>query len=409
MNLDQVSAIVQRRIADSFRQWRDDGKLPKGEQGLQGAAGKDGRDGDDGQDGRPGKDGKDGRDGRDGKDGLHGKDGEAGKSVEEKSVRTWIEELIAEFLRKHRELFRGERGLSGVVIRDRMIVKDSTTTIEGARLINFSGSAVTDGGDGTANVDLDSTVTVHVGLADPHTQYLTEAAAGAVVGGTLGSVLFVGAGPVVAEDNTNFKWGTTAGQGLTLNAGAATTAVSALAVTQTWNNAAITYAGIKYTITDTASAAGSLPFQILGGASGTTNLLSVGKNGEVVAPIFDTYEGSNIVVRISGGNADSLRFGSGEVAGWSSAESATGAVSDFGVCRLSAGLGGIGNGSQASFAGSLKLTNTQNVGYVEVDEMTAPAGAANSARLFTQDNGAGKTQLMVIFGSGAAIQLAIEV
>ena len=41
-------------------------------------------------------------------------------------------------------------------------------------------------------------------------------------------------------------------------------------------------------------------------------------------------------------------------------------------------------------------------------EGTAPAGVANSARLFTQDNGGGKTQLMVIFGSGVAQQLAIE-
>lgn len=43
----------------------------------------------------------------------------------------------------------------------------------------------------------------------------------------------------------------------------------------------------------------------------------------------------------------------------------------------------------------------------QLNEMTAPAGAANSARLFTQDL-AGKTQLMVQFGSGAAQQIAIE-
>lgn len=41
-------------------------------------------------------------------------------------------------------------------------------------------------------------------------------------------------------------------------------------------------------------------------------------------------------------------------------------------------------------------------------EGTAPSGVANSARLFAQDNGSGKTQLMVIFGSGVAQQLAIE-
>lgn len=42
-------------------------------------------------------------------------------------------------------------------------------------------------------------------------------------------------------------------------------------------------------------------------------------------------------------------------------------------------------------------------------EQTAPsAPSANGYRLFAQDNGAGKTQLMVIFGSGAAQQIAIE-
>lgn len=47
--------------------------------------------------------------------------------------------------------------------------------------------------------------------------------------------------------------------------------------------------------------------------------------------------------------------------------------------------------------------------YQQFAEMTAPAaGAANTVRLFAQDNGAGKTQLMAIFASGAAQQVAIE-
>jgi len=47
--------------------------------------------------------------------------------------------------------------------------------------------------------------------------------------------------------------------------------------------------------------------------------------------------------------------------------------------------------------------------YVESLEGTAPAApAANGWRLFAQDNGSGKTQLMVIFASGAAQQIAIQ-
>lgn len=39
---------------------------------------------------------------------------------------------------------------------------------------------------------------------------------------------------------------------------------------------------------------------------------------------------------------------------------------------------------------------------------SAPSGLANAARLYAVDNGAGKTQLYVIFGSGAAQLLATE-
>lgn len=45
---------------------------------------------------------------------------------------------------------------------------------------------------------------------------------------------------------------------------------------------------------------------------------------------------------------------------------------------------------------------------VDLKQQTAPVGLAGSLRLYAQDNGGGKTQLMVIFPSGAAIQIAIE-
>jgi hypothetical protein len=58
----------------------------------------------------------------------------------------------------------------------------------------------------------------------------------------------------------------------------------------------------------------------------------------------------------------------------------------------------------ATTAPDIKFT-----GFFEGSEMTAPvAGAANTGRIFFQDNGAGKTQLMVIFNTGAAQQIAIQ-
>lgn len=68
---------------------------------------------------------------------------------------------------------------------------------------------------------------------------------------------------------------------------------------------------------------------------------------------------------------------------------------------------------QTSNPNGYKLAVTGNVGvtggYIAGEEQTAPAApAANGYRIFAQDNGAGKTQLMVLFASGAAQQIAIE-
>ncbi len=47
--------------------------------------------------------------------------------------------------------------------------------------------------------------------------------------------------------------------------------------------------------------------------------------------------------------------------------------------------------------------------FFDVREMTAPAAPiGNWVRIFAQDNGAGKTQLMALFSSGAAQQIAIQ-
>lgn len=67
------------------------------------------------------------------------------------------------------------------------------------------------------------------------------------------------------------------------------------------------------------------------------------------------------------------------------------------------------SGSEASVFSISKGGNTTITGYSELTEMTAPgAGAANTARIYAVDNGAGKTQLMVVFASGSAQQIAIE-
>lgn len=57
--------------------------------------------------------------------------------------------------------------------------------------------------------------------------------------------------------------------------------------------------------------------------------------------------------------------------------------------------------------GPISLTGAN--GYAMFKEITIlPSGVAGRGQVYTKDNGAGKTQLMVQFGSGAAQQIAIE-
>lgn len=68
--------------------------------------------------------------------------------------------------------------------------------------------------------------------------------------------------------------------------------------------------------------------------------------------------------------------------------------------------------AQNALAAVLTLDSTKQAdfaGHMQMTEITAPAaGAANTVRLYAEDNGSGKTRLMALFASGAAQQVAIE-
>lgn len=90
------------------------------------------------------------------------------------------------------------------------------------------------------------------------------------------------------------------------------------------------------------------------------------------------------------------------------------------VAQLAAWGSGVGTAASLNIVlkssdASIQTTHTLTTagisvgGYIEGTEQTAPAaGAVNTGRMFFQDNGAGKTQLMVIFNTGAAQQIAIQ-
>lgn len=166
---------------------------------------------------------------------------------------------------------------------------------------------------------------------------------GSINGGTAGSVLFVGTGGVLAQDNDNFKYTNSSGRRLQIGSGSG--ADSGIIIG-----------------TYTAGSAGSIYWT------------------------GDTPNDSNY----------RLNFGS-----TSTALNAGGGV-DIRV-----------GGSSCLYVDSTQVLSAKpiifNAQYLEATERTAPsAPAANGVRIYAQDNGGGKTQLMALFSSGAAQQIAIQ-
>lgn len=98
------------------------------------------------------------------------------------------------------------------------------------------------------------------------------------------------------------------------------------------------------------------------------------------------------------GNSGLISLGSGARVGWAS----TSAGSNVTNNTHDAGL------ERAEAKGIKPTDGSTGNGYFCLGEVTAPTGTANTAKLYAVDNGAGKTQLVVIFGSGAAQVIATE-
>lgn len=256
----------------------------------------------------------------------------------------------------------------------------------------------------------------------------------------------------------------------TVNLGGATLTASdpVLDMSQTWNNAAVAFTGVKVNVTNTASAAGSLLQDWQVGGATVVNIRSTGLAASAYSftnaanPFTWTYVdfiSANNTMRffiyahdafgISGQQRRVLLSNEMSLA-WTSA-GATGGTPDTYLHRDAAGVLAQRNTTNAQtlrvygtytdasnyVRASLAATSTAvtlaaetagtgadnvpviltpagtsqvEVGNgVQFTEITAPsAPAANKVILFAQDNGAGKTQLMALFASGAAQQVAIE-
>mgnify|MGYP001581088305 CR=1 FL=1 len=157
---------------------------------------------------------------------------------------------------------------------------------------------------------------------------------------TADAILFASDATTLAQAS-GLKWGPTAGLGLQLAAGTATTDVNALSITQTMNAAAVNFTGSKWIFTEGASgtAAGTLLFDILYGTSGgEVSKFSITKAGRV----------STSELSLSG----HLYTVDGQM--WK-----LGTTTDTGISRVSAGVIGIGTGAVGSVAGTLSLTGIE--------------------------------------------------
>lgn len=151
---------------------------------------------------------------------------------------------------------------------------------------------------------------------------------------------------------------------------------------------------------------------VTGTLSSTGNLTVGGGAGVRTATVSSTDNNASFIVSAGNGATGGYRFNnSSGTLHWNIYET-------FGAAGQQGSLGiydEVGGGNVALFS-STALTLGTGVNlvmasgkYIEGGEGTAPAApAANRFRIFAEDNGAGKTRLMVQFATGAAQQLAIE-
>lgn len=103
-------------------------------------------------------------------------------------------------------------------------------------------------------------------------------------GGTANAILYLNSSGALSS-SSSLKFGPTAGQGVTLAAGTATTDVKALDITQTWNSGGTTFTAAIINVTDTASSSNSKLLRLL---VGSASRVEIYKNGNIYAT--DAYD-----------------------------------------------------------------------------------------------------------------------
>lgn len=178
-----------------------------------------------------------------------------------------------------------------------------------------------------------------------------------------------------------------------------------------WNNAGKNWTAFQVNATNTASGSSSkLARFSVGGA----DVCAVSKDGSIqVANVgVRVYSSSDLtgqVKAVMGTGSEGkgiLSVGNDGALGFSSITNGDG-VMDSAIQRDSAGVVRFTNGFQDLRDWKARRGSLSE--YLDITEMSAPAApAANTARLYVEDDGSGKTRLMVLFPTGAAQVLATE-
>lgn len=221
-------------------------------------------------------------------------------------------------------------------------------------------------------------------------------------------------------------------------------------MTDTWNAAGTTFAAIQMNVTDTASAAGSLLFDLQIGGVSQYNVRKDGRvlqlgdlliGGPTASFVRLKRSSTTLAVRLADDSADAPLTASTLVSTASPVNTTSIAALGYSLTGSDASslfdVSGTWNttgtptllkanvtdtaSNAASLLLDLQVGGTSRFGvtkggdivqagsYHEMAEMTAPAApAANGVRIYAEDNGSGKTRLMARFATGAAVQIAIE-
>jgi hypothetical protein len=178
---------------------------------------------------------------------------------------------------------------------------------------------------------------------------------------------------------------------ITLGGATVTADKPLLDLTQTWNNGAVSFYGIKMNITQTAYGGGALMELRVGGVA----KFKVRYDGNLDVPTVNVgTPGGNIFCAIWNNSVDMVS--GGKIGFNSSASQIYSGSMDTNIMRVAAGILGVRNGSTGGAA-------------ISMVEQTAPsAPSTNGVYIYAEDNGSGKTRLMALFATGAAQQIAIE-